>query len=180
MNEKLTVRTSLYFTGIVAVAIWTLLAWNYFHGGIPSHHLLARKDMPEISNAWGALLLPLLTWFLLYRIRRRRMHDQHPMHVFPGFTGALLFGILLSLFFNLGYADVPVYMFYGLFLLALFVPVYRAECLLGFVIGMTYTFGAVLPTGVGSVLILICAVLFLYVRGGILYIKSRLGGQGRS
>jgi hypothetical protein len=40
----------------------------------------------------------------------------------------------------------------GILLIALFYPIYRAECLLGFVLGMTFTFGAVLPTGIGSIL----------------------------
>ena len=37
----------------------------------------------------------------------------------------------------------------GLLLLALFFPIYRSECFLGFVIGMSYTSGVILPTGFG-------------------------------
>jgi hypothetical protein len=64
-------KTRLYFTGTITIFIWLLLTWNYFHGGVPSHHILKRKDFPEIANWWGGLLLPLLTWFLLYRIQKR-------------------------------------------------------------------------------------------------------------
>jgi hypothetical protein len=95
-----------------------------------------------------------------------------PVNILYGFAGALFFGILLSIFFTLGYSELPGYMIAGLFLLALFIPVYRAECLLGFVIGMTYTFGAVLPTAFGSVLVLVSAILYLYIRRAILYVVS--------
>ncbi len=38
---------------------------------------------------------------------------------------------------------------------------------------MTYTFGAVLPTGVGAILALIGALLCLYVRTGIIFIARK-------
>ncbi|MFN0156666.1 MAG: hypothetical protein ACKVRP_01180 [Bacteroidota bacterium] len=182
MNEKILFKTRLYFTGIVTIAIWALLAWDHYHGGVPSHHILHREDLPAISNWWGGLLLPLLTWFLLYRIEKRLMRDnveesivsKRPANILYGFIGALFFGILISVFFTLGYSDIPGYMLIGLFLLGLFFPIYRAECMLGFVLGMTFTFGAVLPTVVGSILALIGAVLHLYVRPGMLYIRSRI------
>ena len=43
-------------------------------------------------------------------------------------------------------------------LLALVFRVYRAECVLGFVLGMTFTFGAILPALVASVTAVISAV----------------------
>jgi hypothetical protein len=181
VNKNIFLKTRLWLTGIVTIAIWSLLIWNHYHGGVPSHHILARKDLPEISNWWGGLLLPLLTWLLLYRIQKRLLLnsvDKSATLMLPvnnilfGFAGALLFGILLAAFFTFGYADIPGYMLIGLLLLALFFPIYRAECLLGFVIGMTFTFGAVLPTGVGSLLALTGAVLYLAVRPVILYVTS--------
>lgn len=182
MNEKTFSALRLYGTGIVTLAIWSLLLWNHFHGGVPSHHILARKDLPEISNWWGGIALPLLTWFLLTRIQKRVLTAKDaeapaltfPMSIVYAFAGALLFSILLSVFFTLRYSGIPGYMLQGLLILALFLPLYRAEYLLGFVIGMTYTFGAILPTGIGSILALICAVLYLYVRRAILFVASRL------
>jgi hypothetical protein len=180
MKENTYLKIRVYFTAIVTLAIGSLLAWSHYHGGVPSHHILARADMPSISNWWGGLLLPLLTWFLLYRVARRltRTSDEKsntsklPINIVYGFGGALLFGILLSTFYTLGYTDIPGYMINGLFILALFFPIYRAECLLGFVLGMTFTFGAVLPTAVGSVFALIGAVLYLLVRSLLLKFVS--------
>lgn len=179
MNEKMFYKTRLYVTAIVTIAIWTLLAWNYYHGGVPSHHILAKKDLPSISNWWGGLLLPLLTWWLLYRIQKRVVRnnpeysDSQQTQVIYGFVGALFYGIVLSVFFKFGYSDIPGYMLLGIFVLALFFPIYRSEYLLGFVIGMTYTFGAVLPTLIGSILASIAAVLHLLIRPRIMYVASR-------
>ena len=182
MNEKSFFKIRLYFTAVVFIAIWSLLAWNHFHGGVPSHHILAREDLPEISNWWGGILLPVLTWFLLFRLQRRVFGNRageskvskFPVYSIYGFIGALFFGIVLSAFFTFDYTDIPGYMLMGLFLLALFVPIYRAECILGFVIGMTFTFGAVLPTIVGCILAFIGVVLYLYVRSVTIYVASRV------
>lgn len=184
MNEKMFSALRLYGTGIVTIAVWSLLLWNYFHGGVPSHHILARKDLPEISNWWGAVVLPLLTWFLLTRIQKRILTGKEedsptatfPMPILYAFAGALVFGILLSVFFTLRYAEIPGYMLQGIFLLALFLPLYRAEYVLGFFLGMTYTFGAVLPIGIGSIIALICSGIYLYLRRAIVFVVSKING----
>ena len=182
MSEKMFFKTRLYFTGIITISIWSLLTWDYYHGGVPSHHILHRKDLPEFSNWWGGLLLPLLIWFLLYRIQKRISNNKDEnspvskfsINILYGFMGALFFGILLSAFFTFGYIEIPFYMLMGLMLLALFLPIYQAECFLGFIIGMTFTFGGMLPIGIGSILTLIGAVLYLFVRPVILFVKSKL------
>jgi hypothetical protein len=182
MNEKSFFKTCVYVTGIVTLAIWSLLTWDYYHGDVPSHHILHREDLPSFSNWWAGFLLPLLTWFLLHRIQKRMGADKEknphllniPINILYGFIGALLFGIVLSIFFTIGNEEVPFYMMMGLFAAALFFPIYRAECFLGFVIGMTFTFGGVLPIGIGSVLALLGAVLYLLIRPAILFVSTKL------
>lgn len=180
-------RSRIYFTVIITLAIWGLLAWNYLHGGVPSHHILAREDMPSISNWWGGLLLPVLTWFLLYRAQKRlnllaakKSMGEMKVKVAIGFGVGLLFGLLLSIFFVLGISELPGYMILSVFIGALFFPVYRAECLLGFVIGMTYTFGAVLPTAIGSMLALVGALIYLLIRPAILFVISKFNQSSKS
>lgn len=174
MNEKSLLMGRLYFTGLVTIAIWSLLAWGYFHGGVPSHHILARADLPEISNWWGGLLLPFLTWFLLSRTQKRFIGDPKTSRtVIAGFLGALIFGVSLSAFFTFGHGHICGQMMQGLLILALFFPIYRSECILGFVLGMTFTFGAILPTGVGLILAMLGAVLYLFVRKGFLRLLSK-------
>jgi fatty-acid desaturase len=181
MNEKMFATFQLYCTGMIFILIWGLLLWTHYHGGVPSHHILADKDLPEISNWWGGLLLPLLSCFLLYRMKKRIMinKDQKlqkiniPVDIIYAFLSALIYGILLSIFFTLGYPDISGYIFIGIFVLALFFPIYRSECILGFVIGMTFTFGVVLPIVVGSMLALIGVFLYLCIRPLTLYVVSR-------
>lgn len=185
MNKKMFLKFRIYFTAIVTFLIWALLLWDHFHGGVPSHHILANKDLPSISNWWGGFLVPLLTWLLLYRIQVRIDHQkQVPAEVLAllkkvlyGFIGSLLFGILLSIFFSFGYSDICGYMILTLLPVGLCFPIYRAECLLGFVIGMTYTFGAILPTAIGAILALLGALLYLFLRKAILYTSSKLAGK---
>ena len=146
--------------------------WEHFHGGIRSHHFLNSADMPAISNAWGLLLLPALAWFLSAFIQKRialisgtnDSPQKLPLSVIAGFVGSLLVGILLSISFTSGHETITEYVFMGVLLLALLLPVYRAECVLGFVLGMTFTFGAILPTVVASAIAAFSALVHLCVR----------------
>ena len=180
MNEKLFFKVRLYFTAIVTLAIFSLLSWNYFHGGVPSLHILNDRNLPEISNWWGCLLLPILVWFLFYTLKKRVGVDDEnqklqrfPVKIIYAFIGSLILGILLSVFFTLGYENFPAYILLVILVSGLFFPIYRAEYFLGFVIGMTFTFGAVLPTGVAIILALIGAFFYMCIRPSILYVVSR-------
>ncbi|WP_194976047.1 hypothetical protein [Aquiflexum lacus] len=178
----MSLKIRLYFTAIITLAIWALLLWSHFHGGVPSHHILAREDLPEISNWWGGFLLPFLTLFLSYRVEKRltKQCKGHsplttiPKSVWTGFFLALLYGISLSSFFSFGNTEMPGYMLMGILVISLFYPIYRAECILGFVVGMTYTFGAVLPTGISCILALIGTLIYLLIRPGILLLFSKI------
>jgi len=178
MNKKLNLNNRLIFTGIVTLLIWSHLTWDYFHGGVPTHHILHRADLPGISNWWGGIALPLLTWFLLYRIEQRINDNKLDVPDNLGsigyrFVGALLFGIILSFFFTIG-SGIPGYMMAGLVFISFIIPIYKAEYLLGFVIGMTYTFGAILPIGIGAILTIISVLAYKFVRTFILYLVSTI------
>lgn len=172
VSEQPLFRLHLAITALITLAIWALLAWQHLNGGVASHHILDRADMPAISNWWGGLLLPVLSFFLLGRIHRRstvRQYEstgalKYPMSVVAGFAGAVLYGTLLSAAFTFDYSTLTSTMFRGLFLLALVLPIFRAEYVLGFVLGMTFTFGAVLPTIVASVVAVLAMILYHYVR----------------
>ena len=157
MTKKSIIKIRYYFIVIVTLGIWGLLIWNHFHGGVLSHNILHREDLPAISNWWGGLILPLVTVFLTYRIQKQIIRNSNSEQIIfqkditYGFIIALLYGLILSISFISGHANLAGYMTYGIFVLALIFPIYRGEYLLGFVIGMTYLFGAVLPTIVGLV-----------------------------
>ena len=185
MKKNEFIKTQILLTSIVSVSIWSLLAWYYFNGGVPSHHILAREDLPEISNWWGGILLPLLTYLVLFRIQKRENLPngkrpefiEIPLKVWKGFLGALILGVALSVFFTFGNTEMPEYLILSVFFISLFFPVYRAECILGFVIGMTFTFGAILPAGIGSILAIIGFLIHHLIRPLIIYIYSSIKKQ---
>ena len=169
MNEKPLRRWRVYLTALVLLAELAHLAWEHFEGGVVSHNILNRRDLPAISNAWGALLLPALAWFLSGFVQRRtasnstgtELTEKLPTSAVIGFVSALIFGALLARSFAYDFKTVTQYLFMSLFVIALLLPVYRAECLFGFVLGMTFTFGAVLPTAIGSIFVALSAVVHL-------------------
>ena len=180
MNAKILQKSDWYFISIIIFGIWATLLWDHFHGGVPSHYLLHDKDMPSISNWWGGLILPLLSLLIVFRIRRNiRNQVNHdvfllgfPKVVITGFISALLFGILLSFTF-LNYMDLTGYLALCIFPMALFFPLHKGEYLLGFVIGMTYTFGVFIPTGFGLIMAILCALLYKFIRPGFLFVFSK-------
>ena len=165
-------RTNL--TMSIAMVMALLLAWQHVNGGVPAHHLLADPGLPALSNWWGLLTLPLLAWFLLGRIDARRKADPAAApRMTAAFGGALLFGATLAALFTAGHTGATDAMALSVFALALFLPLYRAEYVLGFVLGMTWSFGAILPmiaaavfAGAGAVIHL--GARFLYSRALLL------------
>lgn len=149
----------------VAATVTALLTWQHFTGGVPSHSFMARDDMPSISNWWGVLTLPTLTWFALGNIGARLGAGRVTARAaLAGALGALLFGLVLAVAYELRINEIPRAQIRLVPLLALVVPLYRAEYLLGFVLALAYTFGGVLPLLIGAVLAAGGAVLYLAPR----------------
>lgn len=151
-------------TALVALAELGHLAWQVLHGGIQRHHLLNQADLPAISNAWGAVFLPLLAWFLAGRLLRRATDPQAAKALAVVTFGSLIAGIALSLAFLYGNADAPAYVLLGIMAIGLVLPTYRAEYVLGFVLGMAVTFGPILPALVASFLAAMAAMAHHLVR----------------
>jgi hypothetical protein len=143
------------------------ILFEYFNGGVVSHHLLAREDLPGFSNWWGLLTIPVLTWVVFSLIHRRdQLESQTKQNIkmkgngaIIRFLFALLFGIIISILWELGLENVLQYFILTPFLIAFFKPLYLPEYLLGFVIGMIYTFGGILPIIIGIALLIICFVI---------------------
>lgn len=123
------------------------LGWEAAHGGIATHHLLQRADLPGLSNAWGLLVLPALAAWAAGRWPSPP-HPRGP--VLMGLALPLLLGAALSTAFQLQWQGVTEALFLVLLAAAVLAPGHRPECLLGFVLGMSWTFGALLPTAVGA------------------------------
>jgi hypothetical protein len=183
MKSKNSIMTRILITSITTILIFGLLFWEHFHGGVPGHHFLQRKDLPEISNWWGGLLLPVLTWILLGRMEKRLDKQESLMQQaknqnikFIGlFLCGLIFGILIAASFTNDYKSFLDNVLYILLVLSFIFPIYYSEFILGFIFGMTYTFGAILPT----IFILIIAALgflvYRFIRPLILRITKVFG-----
>lgn len=158
MREKSFRKTGLCILGIISIAVWGLLLWDHFHGGVPNHHLLAKKELPEISNWWGAIVVPLASYFLLSRIKKGvtfendQISKSSVQHLCYPFLIALIYAVSIAIAFSTGNSQISGLLFMGIFMIALFFPIYKASYFLGFMIGLVYTFGGVLPIIIGSFL----------------------------
>lgn len=164
------------FTALVALFEAAHLAWEQLHGGIVSHHLLNDASLPAIWNGWGLLVLPALAWIA----SGRAFHSvRGAWRLRVPFARALLVAALaggaLSAAFAFGREDIAGGVLIGLLLAAVVVRAYRVECLLGFVLGMAYTFGAILPTLIGGSIALVSAVAWF----GVYPLAKKLIGRTR-
>jgi hypothetical protein len=179
-------KIRIAFITTVSIGIWALLIWQHFHGGVPSHSFMARKDMPSISNWWGGLLLPLLAYSSLFRLKKRLnlttvnsiISVKQLQSVLLLFGAGLLYAGAMAYCFETDKGDINGILFQGLFVLALIFPLYRAEFFLGFVIGLTYTFGAILPTFIAVVFVSLSFIVHKYVYPFVL--KIFIGNKAKN
>ncbi|MFN8441930.1 MAG: hypothetical protein U0175_14215 [Caldilineaceae bacterium] len=179
MNSQQLRRTRIMVTMLILLAELLHLAWEFTQGGVKSHHLLYRADLPAISNGWGILLLPTLSWFLLGRIEKRLLShsadldkdSKLPVRITVGFVASLLYGVSLAVAFTQQQEAIASYLFLGMLWVAVLIPVYRSEYMLGFILGMTFTFGAILPTIVASLVAIVSTILHFLVRRIIKFIR---------
>ncbi|MDF1697933.1 MAG: hypothetical protein P1U56_18950 [Saprospiraceae bacterium] len=139
----------------ISVFLITLLfiLWEHFNGGVISHHLLARKDLPSISNWWGLVTIPVLFWVGVFFIQRRNNHgiksastaEEDEKQSLKQFLAALIFGVIASLLWEFNQEAILQYYILFPLLLAFFRPVHLPEYIMGFVLGMAFTFGGILP-----------------------------------
>lgn len=168
---------------ISLVVIFTVvhLLWEHLNGGVVAHHLLARADMPSVSNWWGILVLPFLAWFTTNRIKKRiefRQKDEAtdnrlPKAILIGLFGMFLLSMMQSISFEFGYPNITMYIALGVLLMGLFLPIYRAECFLGHVLGATFTFGPIIPFIGISVMAIISALSNLVIKPLLIKVTGR-------
>lgn len=121
-------------------------------------------------------------WFLTVRRQQRialitggkEAISKQTLKVVAGFVVSLPFGILLSVSFIRGYCDVPLLLLLLMLVLVLaaLVSLCRAECVMGFALGMTFTFGAALPIIVDSIIAAAFATLHLFVYSNLMQLWS--------
>jgi hypothetical protein len=77
---------------------------------------------------------------------------------------------MLSLAFTYEYPEISSTLFFGILVFSPFVKVYREQYLLGFILSMSFVFGAVLPTLFAALIALVSAVIYFCVQ----FIWSRM------
>jgi hypothetical protein len=155
-------KALLAIGAFVYTAVFTL--WEYVNDGVATHHLFADKDLPGASNWWGLVSMPLLAWIVSALIKHRRSRTSESLQdlkekdkrVFKRLLAALLFGITASILWELKLENVLQYFILLPILIAFFRPVHLPEYLLGFTLGMIYSFGGILPIFIGLILIILC------------------------
>ena len=165
--------------------MFSFLFWEHFHGGVTTHYILHQKDLPSISNWWGGILLPVLTWFLLSRIEKRLDKENSQTEqsntalnkVFWIFLTGLVFGLLLSISFTYEYKPFLDNVLYIIIVLSFIIPVFYSEFILGFILGMTYTFGAIIPTVFILIIAVVGLVAYRIIRPIILSLVTRIGSS---
>jgi len=172
------------FIFVLTILTGLHILWEYLNAGVTTHYPLADDSLPGISNWWGLVSIPLISCLLVTLTQSRlgkekytadeALKEKELRSVAYGFIGGLLFGISVSMLWAFRLESVLQYWIYLPILLSLFVSVHRPEHLLGFVLGMTFTFGGVLPIGIGSVLLVISLIVNKGIRGGVLYTASKL------
>lgn len=154
-----------YVVALTTLFVIAHLTWEYIHGGVESHHLFARSDMPAISNWWGLVILPLLGWLASWLVLLRAGKETKALQkAIAGALGALFIGITLSISFQTGHEQISSYIFFTALFLGIIFPVYRAEYVYGFVLGMAFVFGAVLPTLFALIGVIISAISHFLIR----------------
>lgn len=178
----------LIITFVVAVLIFSLLIWNYFHGGVASHHILDKKNLPAISNWWSGILLPILTWILLSRIKSRiekqtgsgGQYKSLMTNTLARFTIGLIFGIILSVSFVYNFKPFMDNVLYLLLIISFFIPIFFSEFMLGFVLGMTYVFGAILPTAFILIMAAGGFIIYRFIRPLVIKLTRVFGNHAAS
>lgn len=176
MILEVNTKTKLVATATAAAMVLGLIIWEYYNGGVKSIHFFHNKNLPAVSNWWGLLSIPGITWITMSIIQHRKQKN-HEDNVLSGleifrFSGSVLFGIILTILFKKE-ADLASSLFILPFVLALFTPLYKPEYYLGFILSMLYGFGGFLPAVIGLLLIAIYALEYCVIRKVFLKIRTR-------
>lgn len=174
-------RMRMVATALVTGLVMAWLLFQYLNGGVSGHYLLRQKDLPFISNWWSGLLLPVLTWILLGRVQKRLKSQSQInfVHITALFSGGMIAALLISIAFHYDFKPFMDNVLYLFLLLSVVVPIFYSEFILGFILGMTYTFGGILPTAFILIVSSLGFILYRFVRPTLVRVVQVLLGRSR-
>lgn len=163
-------KTKLSITALGFLCALGLIIWEYFNGGVVSHYFLQDNTMPELSNWWSLLSIPMATWLALTIAEKRQPEAKLNIMLL---TVGLLFGVILTALFYFA-PQFIVFILLGSFALALFLPLYLPEFYIGFIVSMLLGFGGVIPVVFGLLFITIYAIEYKLIRRSALYLLKKI------
>ena len=182
MTQERFGKRGIYLVLIVTALVMGQLFWEYSTGGVLSHHLFASADYPAMSNWWAIVILPLLAWVAVTRVKKRLVKQSEEQGngarafraVLIGFFLMLVISVAQSIAFTFGYQDVTKYLALAVLVSGLVLPIYRSECILGHVLGAVFTFGPIIPLIGMTVMATISAVSNLGIKPLVLKLLRRI------
>ncbi|TVR76334.1 MAG: hypothetical protein EA409_13650 [Saprospirales bacterium] len=88
----------------------------------------------------------------------------------------MILAVLIAVSFVNGYQLFIDHVLYGILILSLFIPIFYSEFILGFVLGMTLTFGAILPTIFILAMAVPGLVIYRFIRPFIIRLAGLIPG----
>ena len=169
MTQRLKNSRLQMFIAVTTYILLHLLI-QHFTSGVPSHYLLQDSSMPLISNWWGALILPVLTWSMCTLLNRKH-GSVYPRHVWIKMASAGIYALAMSALFYAGYAELlSIIVLPSILVLALFFPIYGPAYVLGYVLVSSVGFGAVIPLMASLIFAVIGFIVYRGVRPALLYV----------
>ena len=171
------IQNKIPFVALVVLLVATHIAWDYYNGGVPTHYLLHNKDLPGFSNWWGLLTIPLSTIISIYVIQGNYKKNPTPNELSKityGFIAGLFLGVLLGILWIFDLQSIMPFVIGMPIMISFFTPVHYAHNFLGFILGMSYTFGGVLSIIIGLVLVLLSFLVWIIFRKGVPYVFKKI------
>ncbi len=167
-------KNKLLFVLIITILILLHVIWDYTHGGVPVHHILADENMPGVSNWWGCITIPILSWLLLSLTQKRIQKIPHQSNSIVGFVTSICLGIFISILWEIRMENLIPYVICFPVVFSVIKRVHYPEYLLGFILGLVYTFGGILPLAIGAFLYIMSFLVWNLFKKVIPFLFSKV------
>lgn len=152
------------------IYIFVYLIFEHFTTGVQGHYPFHDDSLPFISNWWGIIVVPLVT-FCLTTLLTKHYGELYPRQVWIHLAGGGLYAAINAVLFFSGNVELlSALVLPSVVILALFFPIYRPDYVLGYYIVSTVGFGSVIPL-IGSVVFAVIGfIIYKFIRPAPVYL----------
>ena len=147
------------------------IMWEYINGGVITHHLLADETLPGLSNWWGLITIPLVTFILLSWRDRNRSKEESLIDGLHFFL-AIIYGICLCILWNTGNESIMPIVIFLPAVVSIWKPLSTISFYLGLLFGMMHTFGGILPIIAGIIIVMASFIAYHTLGRGLKLLTS--------